>query len=145
MTPLQMAMVAATIANDGVVMRPYVVDRVVAPDGSIVIRTKPQDLGRAVKPETAQAVAEMMQEVVEGGTGTAARISGAVGRRQDGHRGDRRRRPEHDLVHRLRADASSRRSRSPSSSSSRTPPAAQTAAPVARDVLQALLGGAANS
>ena len=76
MTPLQMAMLAATVANDGVVMRPYVVDRIVAPDGSIVVRTKPQSLGRAVKPETAQAVAEMMKEAVEGGTGTAARISG---------------------------------------------------------------------
>ena len=76
MTPLQMAMVAATIANDGVVMRPYVVDRIVAPDGSIVVRTKPQDLGRAVKTETAKEVAEMMQEAVEGGTGTAAKISG---------------------------------------------------------------------
>jgi peptidoglycan glycosyltransferase len=75
-TPLQMAMVAATIANNGVVMRPYVVDRIVAPDGSIVVRTKPQDLGRAVSSETAQSVAEMMKEAVEGGTGTAARISG---------------------------------------------------------------------
>ena len=40
MTPLQMAMLAATIANDGVLMRPYVVDRIVAPDGSIVVRTQ---------------------------------------------------------------------------------------------------------
>ena len=54
MTPLQMAMVAATIANNGVVMRPYVVDSIVAPDGSTVVRTKPQELGRAVKPETAK-------------------------------------------------------------------------------------------
>ena len=38
MTPLQMAMVAATIANNGVVMKPYVVDRIVAPDGSTVVR-----------------------------------------------------------------------------------------------------------
>ena len=44
----------------------------------------------------------MMQAVVEGGTGTAAQISGRHGRRQDGHRRDRRRGPEHDLVHLLR-------------------------------------------
>jgi peptidoglycan glycosyltransferase len=75
-TPLQMAMVAATIANNGVVMRPFVVDRIVAPNGSIVVRTKPQELGRAVKAETAQAVAAMMKDAVEGGTGTAAKISG---------------------------------------------------------------------
>ena len=78
MTPLQMAMLAATIANNGVVMRPYVVDRIVAPSGSIVVRTKPEELGRAVKPETAQAVAAMMKEAVEGGTGTAARLSGVT-------------------------------------------------------------------
>ena len=78
MTPLQMAMVAATIANGGVVMRPYVVDRIVAPDGSIVVRTKPEELGRAVKPETARAVAAMMRDAVEAGTGTAAQISGVT-------------------------------------------------------------------
>ena len=48
LTPLQMAMVAATIANGGVVPRPYVVERVVAPDGSEVTATKPDTLGRAV-------------------------------------------------------------------------------------------------
>ena len=77
-TPLQMAMVAAAIANDGVVMRPYVVDQIRAPGGAIVTRTKPDDLGRAVKPATARAVASMMQGAVEDGTGTAARISGLV-------------------------------------------------------------------
>ena len=50
-TPMQMAMVAAAIANGGVVMRPFVVDRVVAPDGSIVTKTKPDELGRAVSAE----------------------------------------------------------------------------------------------
>ena len=51
-TPLQMAMVAATIANNGIVMRAYVVDRIVSPNGSIVVR-RARRLGRAVKPETA--------------------------------------------------------------------------------------------
>ena len=55
-TPLQ-AMVAATIANDGVVMKPQVVDRIVAPDGSIIDRSTPSELGRAVKAETARTVA----------------------------------------------------------------------------------------
>ena len=75
-TPLQMAMVAATIANKGVVMQPYVVDRVTAPGGGIVTRTQPQDLGHAVKPETAAELTAMMEAVVTGGTGTAAQIPG---------------------------------------------------------------------
>ena len=53
-TPLQMAMVAAAIANGGVVMRPYVVERIVAP-GRLDRRPRRSrsELGRAVKPKTA--------------------------------------------------------------------------------------------
>jgi penicillin-binding protein A len=76
LTPLQMAMVAAGIANGGVVMRPYVVERVVAPDGSEVTKTKPDTLGRAVDANHAAEVARMMEAVVQGGTGTAAQIPG---------------------------------------------------------------------
>ena len=75
-TPLQMAMVSATIANGGVVMRPYVVDKVTAPDGSTVVTTKPDPLGRAVQPQHAAEINQMMQAVVTGGTGTAAQIPG---------------------------------------------------------------------
>jgi penicillin-binding protein A len=67
-TPLQMAMVAQTIANKGEEMEPHVVDRVVAPDGSLVSRTKPQTLGRPIKPQTAAELNQMMQLVVQGGT-----------------------------------------------------------------------------
>ena len=52
-TPLQMAMVAATVANGGIVPKPYVVQKIVAPDGSTVRNTKPGNLGRAIKPQTA--------------------------------------------------------------------------------------------
>lgn len=75
-TPMQMAMVAGTVANRGVVMEPYLTDRVKAPDGSIVTRTKPDELRRAIKEETASQLAGMMESVVSGGTGTAAQISG---------------------------------------------------------------------
>jgi penicillin-binding protein A len=75
-TPLQMAMISATIANGGLVMRPYVVERVVASDGTTVVKTKPDVLGRAVAANHAGEVARMMEEVVRGGTGTAAQISG---------------------------------------------------------------------
>ncbi len=75
-TPLQMAMVAAAIANGGLVMRPYVVERITAPNRTEVTKTKPDILGRAVSAKTASEVIAMMELVVSGGTGTAARISG---------------------------------------------------------------------
>ena len=75
-TPIQMGMVAATIANGGLVMRPYVVERVVAPDGSVVTKTKEESLGRAIKENAASDVAGMMEQVVRGGTGTAAALPG---------------------------------------------------------------------
>jgi penicillin-binding protein A len=75
-TPLQMAMVAATVANGGIVMEPYLTDRIRKPDGTILSRTKPDELRRAVKPEVARDLAAMMEGVVAGGTGTAAQIPG---------------------------------------------------------------------
>jgi len=75
-TPLQMAMVAATVGNGGVVPKPYVVAKVVAPDGSTVRDTKPSNLGRAIKPQTATDLTAMMVAAVQGGTGTAAQIPG---------------------------------------------------------------------
>ena len=75
-TPMQMAMVAAAVANRGVVMHPFVVDRVIAPDGSTVTRTKRNALGRAMSAANAATVARMMEAVVAAGTGTRAQISG---------------------------------------------------------------------
>ena len=75
-TPLQMALVGATIANKGVVPKPYLVQKVVAADGSTVTKTRPQTLGRAIKPETAAELNQMMQLVVQSGTGTSAQIPG---------------------------------------------------------------------
>jgi peptidoglycan glycosyltransferase len=77
-TPLQMAMVAAAVANRGNVMRPFVVDRVTAPNGDTVTRTRPDRLGRAIKPETAAALTRAMTAVVESGTGRAAQIPGVA-------------------------------------------------------------------
>ena len=75
-TPLQMAMVASTVANGGVLMRPYVVQRVVAPGGGTVTSAKPHVLGRVMSPQTASELNSMMQAVVTGGTGPAAAIPG---------------------------------------------------------------------
>jgi peptidoglycan glycosyltransferase len=67
-TPLQMALVGATIANRGVEPKPYLVQKVVAADGSTVTKTAPQTLGRVLKPQTAAELNQMMQLVVQGGT-----------------------------------------------------------------------------
>jgi penicillin-binding protein A len=75
-TPLQMAMVAETIANHGVEQKPFLVRKIVGSDGSTVVKTRPQTLGRPIKPQTAAELNQMMQLVVQGGTGTAAQIPG---------------------------------------------------------------------
>jgi peptidoglycan glycosyltransferase len=75
-TPLQVAMVAAGVANDGVVMRPYVVQSVLGRDLNVIDETRPQELSRAVSPEVAAQLTRMMRTVVENGTGTAAQVDG---------------------------------------------------------------------
>jgi penicillin-binding protein A len=75
-TPLQMALVAAGVANGGVVMEPKLVERIVAPDGNVIQGFDPEEWKTAIKPSTAAAVTAMMVRVVEGGTGTAAQIPG---------------------------------------------------------------------
>jgi penicillin-binding protein A len=75
-TPLQMAMVTSAVANNGLLMKPYLVQRVVAPSGKTIARAKPQAYARVMTPQTASELNAMMQAVVTGGTGTAAQISG---------------------------------------------------------------------
>ena len=75
-SPLQMAMVAAAAGNDGVVMDPYLVSVVRAPDLQVLSRTKPQELSEAMTPENAEQLKQMMVGVVQNGTGTSAQISG---------------------------------------------------------------------
>jgi penicillin-binding protein A len=75
-TPLQMAMVVAGIANGGVVMKPHTVEKITAPNGSTVRRTHPKVLSKAISPQTAATLRQMMEKVVQSGTGTAAQIPG---------------------------------------------------------------------
>ncbi|WP_377270329.1 peptidoglycan D,D-transpeptidase FtsI family protein [Peterkaempfera sp. SMS 1(5)a] len=79
-TPLQMAMVAAAVANNGSLMQPYMVDKEQTPDLTTISQTKPKEMSRAFSPETAQKLQTLMQGVVESnvGTGTAARIPGVT-------------------------------------------------------------------
>ena len=74
-TPLQMAMVAAAIANRGVLMAPYLVQEVRGPDLSVLDTTQPKSLGTAVSPQTAAQLSTMMTKVVQQGTGTNGQIA----------------------------------------------------------------------
>jgi len=75
-TPLQMAMVAAGIANDGVVMNPRMVDRVVASDLTVQDEPADTEFGRAVSPEVAQTMTQLMIGNVKNGAASGARIDG---------------------------------------------------------------------
>jgi peptidoglycan glycosyltransferase len=75
-TPLQMAMIVSAIANDGVLMQPYLVQLIRAAGGKVVLRHEPKEVGRVMKSSTAAALTEMMTDAVAAGTGTAAQISG---------------------------------------------------------------------
>jgi peptidoglycan glycosyltransferase len=75
-TPLQMALVAAAVANDGRLMRPQLTDSIVRKDGRVAERIQPDLQSQVMKPETAEQLAGMMSRVVEEGTGTAAALSG---------------------------------------------------------------------
>jgi len=75
-TPLQMAVVAGAIANDGLVMQPYIVSEVRNADLSVVSQQTPVSVRQAVSVATAQQLQQMMQTVVSSGTGTRAQVAG---------------------------------------------------------------------
>ena len=76
-TALQMLGVFNTIANDGRLMRPYVVERVTGPDGTTLITGAPSVVSRPIRPETAALMRTLLARVTEdGGTGTRARVPG---------------------------------------------------------------------
>jgi peptidoglycan glycosyltransferase len=75
-TPLHMAMIASGIANNGIMMKPYLADRVVSASQNTLKETKPVIFSRIMAPETAAKVKSMMQYVVETGTGKGAAIKG---------------------------------------------------------------------
>ncbi|WP_324275166.1 penicillin-binding protein 2 [Blastococcus brunescens] len=76
MTPLQAAMIAATVANDGVQMKPYLVDQVQAPDLTVIDSTESEVWREPISAEVANQLTEMMVSVVADGSGRAARIPG---------------------------------------------------------------------
>ncbi|SPF01709.1 peptidoglycan D,D-transpeptidase FtsI family protein [Streptomyces sp. MA5143a] len=77
-TPLQMAMVASAVANNGELMRPYMVDQLRASNLDVIESHDPESLSQAVSPENAQKLQAMMESVVKNGTGTRAQIDGVT-------------------------------------------------------------------
>lgn len=92
-TPVQMAMVASAIANGGTLMTPYLVQTVRTADLDVVSEAEPAELSQAVSDATAQQLTDMMVGVVQSGSGTAAQIpgvqvAGKTGTAQTGVEGD---------------------------------------------------------
>lgn len=76
MTPLQVAMMSAAIANDGDLMQPYLIDSVRDSDLELVSQTKPRSYRSPFSSSTADALTEMMVAVVNDGSGTGAQLPG---------------------------------------------------------------------
>ncbi len=75
-TPLQMATVAQTIGNGGMRMEPRLVEKVLDPDGRTIDEPLPEEAERVMSEDTATKLSAMMRNVVEQGTGQAARLEG---------------------------------------------------------------------
>jgi len=75
-TPIQGAMIAAAVANDGKLMRPYLVDKVRAPDLTVIDQTDPEVMSQPITSQVAAELTTMMTSVVDHGTGRKAQIPG---------------------------------------------------------------------
>ncbi|MER6627383.1 penicillin-binding protein 2 [Streptomyces sp. NPDC000987] len=77
-TPLQMAMVASAVANNGKLMKPYMVDKLQSSTLDTIAQTDPEELSQPLSSENAQILQSMMETVVKDGTGKNAQISGVT-------------------------------------------------------------------
>lgn len=88
-TPIHMAMIAAAVANDGVAMTPYLVDRVETYEGTKVRETAPEEFDTLMTAAEAATLTDLMQGVVENGTAKALQdvgvsIAGKTGSAEHG-------------------------------------------------------------
>ncbi len=88
-TALQMAMVVAGIANQGVVMKPYIIDEVQSRELDVIDKTEPTELSKAVEASTASELTKLMVATVEDGTASQRADPRGPGGRQDRHRAER--------------------------------------------------------
>lgn len=72
LTPVQGALMAASVVNNGIMMEPYIVDSIIDQNQTMIYQAKPQVLGMTMKFETSQHVRELMRNTVERGTSRKA-------------------------------------------------------------------------
>lgn len=75
-TPLQMVTALSAIANQGALMRPYLVESILLPDGREQIQNRPQKKGQALSAEASLITTEFMKQAVKIGTGQKAAVPG---------------------------------------------------------------------
>jgi cell division protein FtsI (penicillin-binding protein 3) len=75
-TSIQIAAALSAIANGGYLVKPYIVEQLISPGGKVVTKNKPEVLGKVISYDTAENITQMMEKVVESGTGKNAAISG---------------------------------------------------------------------
>lgn len=89
-TPLRMAMLASTFANKGIIMKPYIVNKITDADNSVIKECKPEEWLTITSPQLADEIKHMMVEVVNNGTGNAAylprvQVAGKTGTAENPH------------------------------------------------------------
>ena len=77
-SPLQMALVTAVVANDGILMKPYILDHSAAYNGTITGRTVPDMESIVLTPDISAQIKDMMVDVTEYGTGSRAAVQGVA-------------------------------------------------------------------
>jgi peptidoglycan glycosyltransferase len=137
-TTLQMALVAAAVANDGTIMQPTLVDRILDPDGKVIQQSEPDTWKEPMKPQTAAELTAMMTAVVQGGTGVAAQIpgvqvAGKTGTAETGRTG------ENDTWFIAFAPAQDPQVAVAVALSNQSGTGGATAAPIAKGIIEALL------
>ena len=76
MTPLQLVTAVSAVVNGGNLMQPYVLNRIVANDGTVILQNEPTTVRRVIREETSQLVREIAESVVTSGSGRNAAVAG---------------------------------------------------------------------